>query len=118
MIFAALFGRLSFAYPGVRRPCGGKVPRRRGAKYLFIHSVQGARHFLGDVLQLEALDNLSDLWQRTAIAAGNGLAQRECLADHFEIGAAYTAILQTGSGFCAALRTIHKENFKPSTWEQ
>src|SRR2546423_1733197 len=107
MIFAALFGSLLPAHPGLRRPLRRELAGRRSAQYLFIHSLQGTRHFLGDVFQLEALNHLFELWQGTAIAASNRLAERECLANHLEIGAAGAAILEAGSGFCAALRAIH-----------
>src|SRR5437762_3391155 len=72
-----------------------------------IHLIQRAGDFLGHLLHLEALHHLLDFRQRAAISSRYGLAERNRLANHLEIGSARPAILLARGRFSATLWTVH-----------
>src|SRR5258706_10006869 len=73
---------------------------------LFIHSVQRARYLVGDPFNFEVLHHLLDL-RRDPIATCDCFAERDCLTNYFEIGAASPAIMKFRGRFRAALGTEH-----------
>src|SRR5205809_2746805 len=81
-----------------------------------IHLIQGAGDFLGHLLHLEALHHLFDFRQRAAISSGYGLAERNRLANHLEIGSAGPAILLALGRFSATLWTVHDRQWSWSVF--
>src|SRR5213079_3305316 len=105
MALAALLGSFLFSFELSLEPPGIAWPGVLGAAHqLLIHALQGPRYLVCNFFNLEVLDHFLDL-RRDAVTACDGLAERDRLANHFEIGAARPAIMEFGGRLSSALRT-------------
>src|SRR5258708_39845515 len=76
------------------------------ARDLSVHLVERARNVFRDVRDFDVAEDVLE-FRGNAVAPGNGLTERNCFANHLEIGAAGSAELQIRSRFSGALRTEH-----------
>src|SRR6266849_3467266 len=109
MALTSLLGSLLFPFrPGPLTPRPLLVAHRivAAARDLSVHLVERARNVFRDVRDFYVAEDVLE-FRGNAVAPGNGLTERNCFANHLEIGAAGSAELQIRSRFRSALRTKH-----------
>src|SRR6266850_6991579 len=96
MSLASLLGGLLFPpMPGPLTPRPLQAAHRVvvAARDLPVHPVERARNVFGDVRDLDVAEDVFE-FRGNAVAPGNRLTERNCLANHFEISATRSAKLE------------------------
>ncbi|SRR5216684_4042486 len=71
------------------------APVIRAARDLSVHLVEGARNIFRDVRDFDIAEDVFEFRGNT-VASGDRFAERDCFANHFEIGPAGSTELQVG----------------------